>query len=123
MRTLIRKRSRTVQAKSAEEFDREFNRISEELSEDAELVWDTAPMCVHFIYEEHTKVAESAADQFALHGLKMKCRNCPHLEKPEDGRVKKCFCPFAFANTTREDQDACEEFYREVLAGEIKAKE
>lgn len=125
MKTITRKKSRTVQATTAEEFDREFNRVSDELTETAELVWDTTPMCVHFIYEEHEKKAETAADELSLQGIHLKCKNCPHREVNPDGRKagKKDFCPFALMQTTRADNNACEYFCSQVLRGEINALE
>lgn len=124
MKTITRKKSRTVQAKSAEEFDRLFNSVSSELTETAELVWD-GEMCVHFIYEEHEKVAENARDQLALEGVHLKCKNCPHRQQNPDGRKagRKDYCPYAFNQITRADDVACERFCSEVLRGEIKVLE
>ena len=124
MKTITRKKSRTVQAKSAREFDLQFNKTSEELNEDAELVWD-GEMCVHFIYEEHEKVPETAEDMLAVRGIHLKCKDCPYRVENPDGRKagRKDYCPLKFMNQTRADDRACEEFCRQVLAGEAKVRE
>lgn len=125
MKIITRKKMRTVQEKTAEAFDREFNKVSGEITEDTELVWDAAPMCVHFVYEEHVKIAENARDELSLRGIKLKCKDCPHREKNPDGRKagRKDFCPFAFMNQVRADDPACELFCSEVLRGETEVQE
>lgn len=125
MKTITRRTSRTVQAKTAAEFDEAFDRASREAGDSYELVWDTAPMTVHFIIEEHVKVAETAADELSLQGIHLKCRDCPHREQNPDGRKagKRDFCPFALMQETRADKNACEYFCSQVLRGEEKPLE
>ena len=125
MKVITRKRSRTVQAKTAEQFDKEFEKASSELTEEAELVWDQEPMTVHFIYEERIRIPENSRDELQMKGIMLKCKNCPHREVNPDGRKAghRDFCPFAFLQQTKAENPACELFCSEVLRGEIRPLE
>ena len=120
MRTIKRKKILTVQATSAEEFDRKFNEASEQLSENAELKWDTAPMTVHFIYEDVEKIPETVTEEFELQGIHYYCKDCPHLQKGRDKRCKSHGCEYAEYGTVQDFSPACEFFYKQVLQGKIK---
>ena len=122
MKIVTRKKCRTVSAKSAAEFDEEFNRVSESLPRSAELVWD-GEMMVHFIYEEDEKIAETVADEYELQGLCYKCENCPYLEMDEDRRRRRHTCKYSEYGVTFDDSPACEVFYKALRAGKIEPLE
>lgn len=119
MKVITRKRIRTVQAKSAAEFDDMFNKISDEMTTTAELKWD-GELCVHFIYDEETRIAENVKDEFELRGETYTCCECPHFEKSDDKRVKNHGCRYSKYGAVRECEPACEIFYRELINGMIK---
>lgn len=119
MKTVTRKKILTVQANTAEEFDREFNEASESLGYSVELKWDAAPMCVHFIYEETDKIPETCEDEFELQGIKYYCKDCPNMLKGKNRREKSHGCKYAEFGTVKDFTPACEYFYRQVLQGKI----
>ncbi len=118
MKVITKKRSVTVQAKTATAFDRRFNKVSEEMRDDVELVWDSAPMTVHFIYEETVKVPETLAEQFELDGMVFHCVDCPHFIKGKNKNYRSKGCEFK--EGCKDFSEACELFYQEVLDGKIK---
>ena len=87
MKTNVRTRMKTIQAKTAEEFDRLFNEANDELK-DVELRWDTAPMCVHLIYKEEILEPETLAEEFELRGEHYYCKDCPFFKRGKDKRCK-----------------------------------
>lgn len=120
MKKIRRKKILTVQGTSAENFDERFNEASESLPETAELKWDTAPMCVHFIYEEVISVPETIAEEFELQGVHYFCKDCPHLQKGKDKRCKSHGCKYSKYGTVQDFTPACEFFYKQLLQGEIE---
>lgn len=119
MKIVRRKKVKTVQAKSANAFDRKFNEASEGL-EDYEIVWDTAPMCVHFLYEEVTKIAESTKEEYEeILGEHYYCKDCPYAKKGKDKRngIQGCSKNVSVA---KDFTPACELFYKELALGKIK---
>lgn len=119
MRVIARKRVRTVQANDPDEFDKMFNEASDELAENVKLQWDTAPMCVHFIYEEPVKIPETVADEFELQGIKYYCKDCPNFQKGKNKRCRSQGCKYAEYGTVADFTPACEWFYKQVLQGKI----
>lgn len=119
MEKIRKKKILTVQATTADEFDRKFNEASDKLSGNAELKWDTAPMCVHFIYEEVEEKPETVAEEFELQGIKYYCKDCPHLQKGKNKRLKSHGCEYAEYGTVTDFTPACEFFYKQVLQGKI----
>ena len=118
MKVITRKKSKTIQAKSAEAFDRKFEEASEEINESVELVWDASPMCVHFIYEETVYIPETLAEKFKLDGLERYCKDCPNFVKGKDRKYKGQGCRLVDGRV--EYSPACELFYKEVMDGKIK---
>jgi hypothetical protein len=123
MKVITRKRVRTVQADDADEFDRKFNAVSDELTEDAKLQWDTAPMCVHFIYEEQEKVPETVADEFELQGIKYYCKDCPNMIKGKSKRERSHGCKYAEYGTVKDFTPACEWLYKMIVQGKVIPEE
>ena len=123
MKTITKKKSRTVTAKTGEEFDREFNSISDELETGFELVWDPTPMCVHFIYDEQMKIPETVAEELALRGEHYFCKDCPYLQRGKNKREKSHGCKYAPYGTVQEFSPACEFFLKKLITGEVKAVE
>lgn len=118
MKVIVRKKSKTVQAATASAFDKRFEKVSEEMDDNVELVWDAAPMCVHFIYEETVKIPETLAEQFELDGLQRYCKDCPHFIPGKNRSYRGQGC--SLVDNRVEYSPACELFYHEVVDGKIK---
>lgn len=124
MKVLTRKTSRTVCATSAEDFDRKFNEVSESLGSDAELVWDTAPMTVHFIYKEKVRIPETVKEEYEeILGEHFFCRQCPYAIRGKDGRNGIKGCSKHVRENVVDYDSACEMFYKELAQGKIKPRE
>lgn len=114
-----------VQAESAEKFEAEFNAKTREL---ADRITDTKVEITGTVltgiisYKEKVEVMDCVADEFHAEGVRYLCKHCPHLEDPEDGRVKWCSCKYADLSMTHKDHEACEVFYKQLKAGKIKPK-
>ena len=119
MKIITKKKSVTVHASTAKAFDRQFNEMSEQMTDDAELVWDSAPMTVHFIYEETVKIPETLAEYFELEGMVLHCIDCNHFIKGKDRRCRNKGCEFreGCSDFTR----ACDKCYEEMFKSEAKA--
>ena len=75
MKIIMRKKCRTVSAKSSAAFDRAFNEASTEIGEDVELEWEESiPMTVHMIYTERVEVPETLAEELKLRGEEYFCK-------------------------------------------------
>lgn len=123
MEKMTKYRSVTVQAKDADEFDRKFDEVSEKIDEPVELQWDTAPMCVHFIYKEIKRIPETVEDEFKIQGLQYYCKDCPYLEKGRNRREKSHGCKYAEYGNVTDFSPACEMFYKLVKQGKIKVED
>lgn len=109
----------TVHASTAKAFDRQFNEMSEQITDDAELVWDSAPMTVHFIYEETVKIPETVAEYFELKGIVLHCIDCKHFVKGKDRRCRSKGCEFK--EGCCDFTPACDMCYEEAFKSEAKA--
>ena len=114
MKRIRKKRVKTVQAKTAVEFDDLFNKVSDELTEQAELKWD-GELCVHFIYDEVVEIPEDAQDEYLLRGDVYCCMHCPHLEQKNG----ECRCKYSRGYFT-EYEPACKFFYQQLKDGVIE---
>ena len=118
MKVITKKKSKTIRAKTADSFDRQFQEASDSIDEEYDLVWDSAPMCVHFIWEEKIRIPESLTEKFELEGLQRFCKDCPNFIKGKDRRYRGQGCRLTDGRT--EYSPACELFYRGVVDGTIK---
>ena len=122
MKTEIRTKMKTIQASTAEEFDKLFNKANEELT-DVELRWDSSPMCVHLLYKEKKLVPETLAEEFELRGERYHCINCPYFKRGKDKRCRAVGCKYSPYGTVAEYNAACEYFYKQLINGKIEPVE
>ena len=122
MKTKVRTQIKTIQAKTAEEFDRLFNEANDELN-DVELRWDTAPMCVHLIYKEEILEPETLAEEFELRGEHYYCKDCPFFKRGKNKRCKSIGCKYSPYGTAAEFNPACEYFFKQLVNGKIEPVE
>lgn len=118
MKIITRKKSKTIHASTPDAFDRKFQQASETITENVELVWDAAPMTVHFIYDEVVKIPETLAEKFELDGLQYYCKDCPNFVKGKNRKYKGQGCTLVDGRV--DFSPACELFYRELMDGKIK---
>lgn len=117
---------RVIQEETAEAFQEAVNKASEELAEyepEIEFVHELG-FCAYIKYHAAVKtIIESVRDEFHLEGIYYHCRNCPHLEDPQDRRVKWCRCKHRPTGKTHKDHEACELFYKWVSQNQIEVIE
>ena len=123
MKRISRKMIRTVQASTAEDFDKEFNKASNEINENTTLVWEQMPLCCHFIYEVSETIPESASEELQLQGIKYYCKDCPFFYRKSKKRVVRYDCKYSETGTVVDFSPACSHFCRMVLDGEIEPVE
>lgn len=114
------KRVKVIHVKDAYAFETQINKVLEEYPKAEIRFNDSLGFCAYIIYEYDEAIPEDVADQFHQVGVYYKCRNCPHMEPPQDGRFKWCGCDISPWGRTRMDSEACEYFYKALLTGEIK---
>ena len=120
MKDIIIRKSKTIQEKDPEEFDRKFNESSEKLNNIVEIKWDSAPMCVHLIYEERERIPESISEEFLLAGIKYYCKDCHYFMKGKNKRCKSYGCRYSICSNATEYTPACEFFLEKLKSGEVK---
>lgn len=111
-----------VQADSPEEFERLFNEKARALADrikDTKVEISGGIFSAVFHYQEKTETFDSIADEFHAEGIRYLCKHCPHLDDPEDKRVKHCKCKYAEFGRTHKEHEACEMFYRQLKQGSI----
>ena len=112
-----------IQSEDPIEFKKQFNDLMKTMTEvgdiDIKLYSDTTYRAI-ISYTIIAREFDSVADEFHAEGLRYLCRNCPHLEDPEDKRIKHCKCKYAELGRTHKDHEACELFYRELKTGRIE---
>ena len=120
MKTFERTKIRTVHAETAEEFDREFNKATNELPAAAQMKWeDGIPFCVHFIYHVEETRPETMAEKFQLQGIEYKCRNCPMCRIGGDKRKKMWPCEISPYGKVCADGPACDYLYKGIMNGTV----
>ena len=125
MRTKRRMRSVSIQAETAEEFDRRFSEATREIDEeDAQVTIDLREeFRASIIYWETEEIRDTVADEFRAEGFRFTCRQCPLRETPGDKRKKYVRCIYSELGQTHLDHEACEIFYRGVKRGDIEPTE
>lgn len=104
-----------IHEQTAEDFERVLNASVEELAEckpEVKFVPENG-FCAYLTYHQKEKtIIESVRDEFHLEGIYYHCRNCPHLDIPEDRRVKYGHCKYTPNYRTNKNGEACELFYK-----------
>ena len=120
MKTITRKKCRTVTAANPADFDRAFNEASTEIGENVELEWEkTMPLTVHLIYTEQETIAETIAEELELRGERYFCKDCPYSEKPENGRSGIKGCTKGVPGVV-DYTPACELFLKDLVQGKVR---
>lgn len=126
MKILSQRKVVTAHGSTPEEFDRDFNNKTGELSQrgiEYDIEMNTnAGFIAHIFYVETVKVAETVRDEFSLKGITHFCYECPYFEPSADRRHKWVRCRYAEPYTSA-DSECCETFYRRLMNGEIEIKE
>ena len=106
---------RTIDEKTAKEFDDALNVALKELAEYEPEILFVDKFCARLkFYPEIRQIVETVRDEFHMEGVYYHCRNCPHLETPQDRRVKWCKCKYSSTGRAHKDYEACELFYKWV---------
>ena len=120
------KLTKVVHASTAEEFERELNKVLTELSKAGarpEIQFNMGlGHCAYILYDRTYAIPETLEDEFLLAGEKHYCAECPSYHRPTDGRVKYTRCLVAGC-LVKEDSPCCEQFYQAVIDGRIQPKE
>ena len=125
MKIQTRKRCVTVEAHDGSTFDEDFNRVTDSLPSEPELVWD-GELRVHLIYDETVKVHENIEDEYEDKGISLTCDDCPYFERfvktdgTPDMRKKVGGCPFSHSGVAYRDSRACETLYSAIQNREVK---
>ena len=112
-----------ISAKSADEFQDKFNAKMRELAGKkitdrvVEIKGDTFSAVI--MYEEKEQIMDCVADEFHAEGIYYLCKHCPHLDDPEDRRIKYCTCKYSDTGRTHKQHEACELFYKQLKLGKI----
>ena len=121
MKIVMRKKCRTVSAKTPAAFDEEFNEATLELGTDIELKWEQAPNTVHIIYTEREQVPETLSETLALRGERYFCKDCPYSEKGENGRCGIQGCKKGVPDVV-DYTPACDIFLKDLIQGRVKRR-
>jgi len=121
MKIVTRTKCKTVTAKSVSDFDRKFNKATEELGQ-VELEWD-GRMTVHMLYEETVRIAENTKEEYEeIRDIHYYCKNCPHFKLGKNRRCSSEGCELNVDERAKDFTPACELFYEELASGSIKAR-
>ena len=109
---------RAIQAKTAEAFQKAYNKAWEELAEHEPVErWaTTTDFCVYLIYDETIKTPQTAREIYEYRGEVYHCYDCPYLGRQSDMRVKYIPCP---TGRTTARSTCCDMFYELLAKGEI----
>lgn len=113
-----------VASQSANDFEERLNSRLDELGEstkDCKIDFNSSGFTAIISYETIKKIFDCVADEFHEEGIYYRCINCPHLERPNDGRVKWCGCRYSMHGTTHLYDEACEVLYKGIKNGSLKA--
>ena len=116
------RKMKTIQEHTAAAFDEKYNKANEELNV-VEEKWDTAPMCVHLIYEEQKLVPETLSEEFELRGEHYYCKDCPYFIRGKNKRCKSIGCKYSPYGTAADFNPACEYFFKQLINGKIEPVE
>ena len=116
------KQIRVIQTSAPDEFEKQVNSAMVELCESDPVltIRDGAGFTAIIEYIRTEKILETVADEFHEAGIYYHCKNCPHIDRPMDGRIKYTTCKYAELGRTHINYGACEVFYKDLKAGRIK---
>lgn len=117
------KQVKIIHARDAGEFEIKLNKVLA-VYPNAEIHYnDNLGFCAYVTFEYEERIPEDVREEFHEKGVFYKCRNCPEMKPPKDGRFKWCECDRAPRGRVYMNSDACEWFYRSLLKGEIKREQ
>lgn len=118
MREIEKRRSKTIAAKTPEEFDKLYNSTADELGQyepEVDEFQMDGKLYARFIYVERTKIRENLEDDFMQENVRCHCSDCPFIEIGTDARRRWFPCPYSSTGETRVDSPACAIFYQEAV--------
>ena len=116
------KQIKVITTADPEQFESDVNKSMLVLRElKPELAIHTVqPFTAIIQYEKEEKILETVKDEFKARGIGYTCLDCPHLDRPMDGRIKWAYCKYSPYGKTHIHDDACEFFYKELACGKAK---
>lgn len=116
------KQIKVITTADPEQFESDVNKSMTDLRElKPELVIHTVqPFTAVIQYEKEERILETVKDEFHENGIRYTCLDCPHLDRPMDGRIKWAYCKYSPYGKTHINDDACEFFYKELACGKAK---
>ena len=111
-----------VSSASPTEFQNQFNFQMEKHAADnprVEFVHREGLFCAYILFQHEIRVPETVEDEFALEGIRYRCKDCPLRDPETDRRRKWVPCKYATTGQTHLTSCACEVFYRSLKRGEI----
>lgn len=121
MKQVKKKRFLCIYGSTPDEFQQRMNEALADLH-DPEITFPQIPLTAYIMASEWEMVPESLSDAYALRGERYVCENCPYFKRTKnDLRRRWHFCLLE-NEPTRDDQPACEEFFRQLDSGVIEAR-
>ena len=123
MEVKIVKRMVTIQGDNCQEYNEKYNSFMDSIGDATitkEHISQFREYSIDIFYETKVKICETAEDEYLIQGIKYYCNDCPHLERIADGRAKLMPCPYHELGRVNINKPACERFYQELKAGQIK---
>ena len=116
------KQIKVISTNQPEDFETKVNSAMRELSTFSPVlqILDRDNFTAVIEYEKTEEIIETVADEFHAAGVSYRCIDCPHIDRPMDGRVRWAYCKFATYGRTHIDSEACEFFYKEIAQGKAK---
>lgn len=112
-----------VEGDNPKEFQDNFNKVTRENKGNKHIKTENFVLGHKLVsiitYQLEMQTPDCVADEFHAEGVYWHCRNCPHLEDPNDARIKYCDCMYSGTGRTHKDHEACEVFYKGVKNGSI----
>lgn len=115
MITTTIKQVKVIDAKSAEDYERQFNEVLRELADCKPTFQQDSsnPFLVFVYYETKEYEPEGYSDAFNLKGKRFYCKDCPSYFEQVDGRKKpRCL---KHGVPVRPDRGACEEWLEQIM--------
>ena len=124
MREIERTRSRSFTAKTPAEFDKQYNRIADELTQDGIVPGrpEKDGSMYHVFYSYTELVPENAKEMCELDGRKFYCKDCPYFDLGKNNKCKSVGCTLDIEHNAVDYTPACEMFYNQYAKGEVKPR-
>ena len=125
MEVRVRKRVKTIQGNTCEQYNTNYNSFMDELAETKakilnEHISQFKEYSIDIFYEIKETVCENVRDEYVAQGYKYYCNDCPYLDRSTDGRKKIMPCPYHELGRTNITNEACLKFYEDMRNGKIK---